>query len=131
MALNQTDKKHWAPIQSVMDYLTNVVIPKDAKVLEVGPGHAPFKRADVSVDFVDVEGVQNLIKVDLGAQPLPFSDNEFDFVFCRHTLEDMFNPFPLCAEMSRVGKAGYIETPSPIAKSPVKRASLNKTFRPT
>ena len=116
MALTQNDKKHWAPIQSVMDYLTETVIPKDARVLEVGPGHAPFKRANVSVDFVDVEGLPNLIKVDLATQPLPFADKEFDFVFCRHTLEDMYNPFPLCAEMSRVGKAGYVEMPSPIAE---------------
>jgi len=99
-----------------MDYLTETVIPKDARVLEVGPGHAPFKRADVYVDFVDVPGVDNLIKVDLGTQPLPFADKEFDFVFCRHTLEDMYNPFLLIKEMSRVGNAGYIECPSPIAE---------------
>jgi SAM-dependent methyltransferase len=116
MALTQNDKKHWPPIQSVMDYLTETVIQKDAKVLEVGPGHAPFKRADVSVDFVDVEGLPNLIKVDLGTQPLPFEDKSFDFVFCRHCLEDMYNPFLLCSEMSRVAKAGYIEMPSPFAE---------------
>lgn len=116
MALTQNDKKYWPPIQSVMDYLTEKAIPKDAKVLEVGPGHAPFKRANVSVDFVEVQGVPNLVKADLALQPLPFSDKEFDFVFCRHTLEDMYNPFHLCEEMSRVGKAGYVETPSPIAE---------------
>lgn len=116
MALTQNDKKHWPPIQSVYDYLANVVIPKDAKVLEIGPGTVPFKRADVSVDFVDVEGVKNLVKMDVASESLPFEDKEFDFVVARHVLEDMYNPFPLCAEMSRVAKAGYIETPSPIAE---------------
>ena len=116
MALTQNDQKHWAPIPAVIDYLTNVVIPKDAKVLDVGPGHAPFPRANVSVDFVDVPGVDNLIKCDLAKEPLPFGDKEFDFVYCRQTIEDMYDPFPLCREMSRVGRAGYIETPSPMAE---------------
>jgi SAM-dependent methyltransferase len=116
MALTQNDKKHWPPIQSVYDYLTNVVIPADARVLEIGPGTAPFKRADVSVDFVDVQGVKNFVKCDVATEPLPFKDKEFDFVIARHVLEDMYNPFPLCAEMSRVAKAGYVETPSPMAE---------------
>lgn len=116
MPLTQSSPKYWAPNQRVLDYLTNEVIAKDAKVLDVGPGHAPFRRANVSVDFVDVPGVANLVKCDLANEPLPFADKEFDFVFCRHTIEDMYDPFPLLKEMSRVGKAGYIETPSPMAE---------------
>lgn len=115
MALTQSSPKHWAPIPRVLDYVASV-IPDGAKVLDVGPGHAPFKRADVSVDFVDVPGVPNLVKCDLAHEPLPFADKEFDFVFARHILEDMHNPFHLIREMSRVGKAGYIECPSPIAE---------------
>lgn len=115
--LTNADKKHWAPNDALIDWLTTR-IPQDAKVLEVGPGHAPFKRADAHVDFVDVPGIDpaRMFKCDIASQPLPFADKSFDFVFCRHTLEDMYNPFPICAEMSRVGKAGYIETPSPIAE---------------
>ncbi len=116
MALTQSSPKYWAPNQRVLDYLTNTVIPKDAKVLDVGPGHAPFARATHSVDFVDAPGSVNLVKCDLANEPLPYGDKEMDFVFCRHTLEDMFNPFPLIKEMSRVGKSGYIECPSPIAE---------------
>lgn len=116
MALTQKSLKYWAPNQRVIDYLTNVVIPADAKVLDIGPGHAPFKRANVSVDFVDVPGVENLVKCDLANDPLPFGDKEMDFIYCRHCLEDMYNPFPLIKEMQRVGKGGYIECPSPIAE---------------
>lgn len=116
MALTQSSTKFWAPNQRVLDYLTNVVIPKDARVLDIGPGHAPFKRADVAVDFVDVPGVSNLVKCDLANEPLPFKDKEFDFVYARHILEDMYNPFTLIKEMQRVGKAGYIECPSPMAE---------------
>ena len=117
MALTQNSKKYWAPVPEVMDYVANVVIKPDDKVLEVGPGHAPFKRANEAVDFVDVPGLSiPLHKCDMGSERLPFEDKSFDFVFCRHTLEDMYNPFNLVKEMSRVGKAGYIETPSPIAE---------------
>ena len=116
MALTQSDTKHWAPQPDVYAYLETKVIKPADRVLEIGPGTAPFKRADVSVDFVDVEGVKKLVKCDLATDPLPFADKEFDFVVCRHMLEDMYNPFPLCAEMSRVAKAGYVETPSPIAE---------------
>ncbi len=115
MALTNASPKYWAPNQQVLDYLSSI-IPEGAKVLDVGPGHAPFSRATHSVDFVDVPGVPNLKKCDLANERLPYEDKEFDFVFARHILEDMYNPFPLIAEMSRVGKAGYIECPSPIAE---------------
>ena len=85
-------------------------------MLDVGPGHCPLPWATASVDFVDVPGAVNQVKCDLTNEPLPFPDKSFDFIYCRHLLEDSWNPFPICAEMSRVGKAGYIETPSPIAE---------------
>ena len=43
---------------------------------------------------------------------LPFEDKYFDFCFCSHLLEDVRDPLPVCAEMVRVSKAGYIEMPS-------------------
>lgn len=115
--LTQNDTKHWAPISHVWDYLLRT-IPKDAKVLDIGPGTVPFPRADTVVDFQDTFGIpkEKLVLCDLASEPLPFDDKSFDYIYCRHVLEDMVTPFPLCAEMSRVGKAGYIETPSPLAE---------------
>jgi Methyltransferase domain len=119
MSLTANDPHHWGPIPEVMEWLTNR-LPRDAKVLEVGPGHAPFKRADAFVDFAPwpIQGIEQdkLFRCDIATEPLPFEDKSFDFIFCRHVLEDMWNPFHLCKEMERVGKAGYIETPSPIAE---------------
>jgi SAM-dependent methyltransferase len=119
MPLTPADPHHWAPIPAVVEWLTNRLAP-DARVLEIGPGHAPFFRADTFVDFAPwpIAGVapEKLIKCDLANEPLPFADKSFDFIYCRHTLEDMYNPFSLCKEMERVGKSGYIETPSPIAE---------------
>jgi SAM-dependent methyltransferase len=45
-------------------------------------------------------------------EPWPFADDQFDVVLCTHTLEDLRDPIRVCAEMARVGRAGYIETPS-------------------
>ncbi len=41
----------------------------------------------------------------------------FDFVVCSHTLEDIRDPIRACKEIMRIGKAGYIETPSRLSES--------------
>lgn len=112
--LTQSDVKHWAPIPQVVDYVASL-IPEGARVLEIGPGHVPFRRATHFVDYVQ-RGSLPITICDVANDPLPFDDKSFEFVYCRHVIEDMYNPFPLIREMSRVGKAGYIETPSPIAE---------------
>lgn len=114
IGLTEFDTKHWAPNPQVVDHVASL-IPEGARVLEIGPGHAPFRRATHFVDYVQ-RGDLPIIKCDVANDWLPFADKSFDFIYCRHVLEDMFNPFPLIKEMSRVGKAGYIETPSPIAE---------------
>lgn len=114
--LTIADKHYWPPIPQVVQWVADR-LPADAKVLEIGPGHAPFPRANAFVDFADGINVQGPVhKIDVATERLPFDDKSFDFVYARHVLEDMYNPFALCAEMSRVAKAGYIETPSPIAE---------------
>ncbi len=119
MALTESSKKFWHPDPKVIDWLTRSRIQESDKVLEIGPGTVPFKRADTYVDFVDVGGLDQtrpFIKVDVASNKLPFADKSFDFIYARHLLEDMWNPFWLCDEMSRVGRAGYIECPSPAAE---------------
>ena len=116
MALNQQSPKYWHPDTKLIDWLTSKVIPDGANVLEVGPGTVPFQRANAYVDFVDIPGLDNFTKADVATGVLPFSDKTFDFVYCRHVLEDSWNPFQICDEMSRVAKAGFIETPSPIVE---------------
>lgn len=117
IGLTEADTKHWAPIPAVVDWLANI-LPPAAKVLEIGASHVQFPRATMFVDFQSVPGIppERLVKCDIATERLPFPDKYFDFVYCRHTLEDLHNPFPACEEMSRVAKAGYIETPSPIAE---------------
>ena len=96
--------------------------PRD-RVLDVGSGHNPHLRADV---LCDSEGAQDSqrpaslgIHIDrrpfyqASAQSLPFPDRSFDFVICRHLVEHVEDPGELLGELTRVGRRGYIETPSP------------------
>jgi hypothetical protein len=45
-------------------------------------------------------------------KPFPYPDKYFDFVIASHILEDVRDPVRVCGELSRVARAGFIETPS-------------------
>lgn len=127
MPLAKDDKHYWGPIPIIAHWLTDHVIAPTDRVVDIGCGHCPFPRADIGVDMLDRPILERIwdnqkvttrpatIKADF-TEPLPFADKEFDFVYCRHTIEDMCAPFSLLKEMQRIGKGGYIETPSPIAE---------------
>ncbi len=114
MTLAVDDLHCWGPAADVLRWLTRT-IPKKARVLEIGPGKVPFARADTFIDQEPKDEL-NIVVCNVLTDDLPVADKEFDFVYCRHLIEDLWNPFRLLDEMSRVGKAGYVETPSPIAE---------------
>jgi len=95
-------------------------IPSDALVLEVGSGHRPHPRADVLSDkyLEDIERGGKLFIdrpfVQADVERLPFKSKAFDYVICRHVLEHTENPQAALNELSRVARAGYIETPSAV-----------------
>lgn len=109
MPINQS-KRHWKPIPEVIDFVL-AGIKSSAKVLEIGASDVPFPRVTT---FVDRGTNYNTHPCDANFERLPFEDKSFDFIYCRHVVEDLYNPFWLCNEMSRVGRAGFIETPSPM-----------------
>ena len=112
-------RKFWAPIQNVLDFLGEYLTKHQCvKILEIGPGPRPFKYA---THFIEHEARfmthDNITNIDVEFDTFPFPDKYFDFVYCRHVLEDLDNPFHCISEMQRTSKAGYIETPNPIAES--------------
>lgn len=98
-------------------------IGKNDKILDVGGAmmqHTGIK-VDTLIDIIRPEEApytsskllaKKFVRLDITKEMLPFADKSFDFCLCTHTLEDLYNPFSLMDEMSRVAKRGFITTPS-------------------
>lgn len=130
----------WAPHQKKIEEIAGTGL-----VLDVGGWGQPFARADYVLDLFPYE-TRGLASHGIGilpvtcvypeplpgerfrketwmihdicsVKPFPFPDKMFDFAICAHTLEDVRDPLRACAEIIRVSRAGYIETPSRIGES--------------
>ena len=109
--------RHWAPNSAIIQMIEKHCETNEySKVLEIGPGDVPFKLAS---DFIGCnERITNYIEIDIDKTAFPHADNSFDFIYCRHVLEDIQNPDFALNEMFRVSKfGGYIETPSPLIEA--------------
>jgi len=89
----------------------NFPIKEGDKVLDIGCGNKPFPLATHLADK-DVRPKDKRPFTLCDINNLPFKDKEFDFVYCAHVLEHCEDPKKACDELMRVGKAGYIETPT-------------------
>lgn len=94
--------------------------PVEAKalVLEVGSGGNPYFRSNVLLDAHEDTRERHWERLIsdrptvLGeVERLPFKDKAFDFIIASHVLEHSKSPDLFLKELSRVGKAGYIEVP--------------------
>jgi SAM-dependent methyltransferase len=92
-------------------------------VLDVGSGHFPHSTADILVDrFIeDIEGeghrghkklVRDRPLVCADVQALPFKDKSFSYVICNQVLEHVGDPVRALAELTRVGRRGFLSVPS-------------------
>ena len=112
-----------SPVMTNWRYQNEVLqwnIEAGDRVLDVGSGAYPFSKATHLVDrYLGatthrteelVRDARPLIAADIGA--LPFRDKSWDFVFCSHVLEHLDRPGDAIRELVRVGRRGYIETPT-------------------
>jgi SAM-dependent methyltransferase len=99
------------------------MIGPGAKVLDIGSGHMPFPLAThlADVAFTDdhygragmpIREVDGKPFFECNIESMPFQNREFDFVYCSHVLEHVADPMRACSELMRVGKRGFIETPT-------------------
>ena len=101
--------------------IDDLLIKNKYNVLEVGGGSNPDKRAHTVVDkYVDdnthrsgnLKVLKNQRFLQADGENLPFADQEYDYVICRHVLEHVEHPHLFVQEQARVAKMGYMETPS-------------------
>ena len=113
-------------------------LPLEALILEIGGGQDPHPSSDVVVDkFLEnnihrcggcaiqyekrllakyLDGHEETIQQPLtliqgDAVELPFRDKSFDFVITKDVLEHIPDIRKVLAEISRVGRGGYIDVP--------------------
>lgn len=105
----------WHTNPLITNILTNFCLKHELNnVLEIGPGKNPFP---LSTTFIGSnEKINNYIDIDINNNKIPFENNYFDFVYCRHVLEDIQSPDFALREMLRVSSSGYFETPSPLVE---------------
>lgn len=104
-------------------------IGKNDLVLDVGSGHQPNWRSDVLCDrtigSTPERGWGGEYPLRRDWRPiviadgcrLPFRNKSFDYIICNHILEHVDDPEAFLREIVRVGKRGYIETPSEIVEA--------------
>ena len=110
------EKVYWRKSEMVSQFIyNNLRKTKHDKVLEIGAGQSPFSLSTHLIDLIKHN--EKYIVVDIDFEILPYELNFFDYVYSRHTVEDIYNPIFAIKEMFRVSKKGYIETPSPLVES--------------
>jgi SAM-dependent methyltransferase len=93
--------------------------PKDV-VLDIGSGADPFPLATLLTDrYIEpTHHRSDQLRVDgkpfflSTVEHLPLADKSVDFVYCAHVLEHVDDPLAACSEIVRVGRRGYVETPT-------------------
>jgi len=98
-------------------------IRKGDSVVDVGSGQFPFRLATAVVDKfrddstersgtpIKLNPSQKFIEADIEDMGV-IKDKEFKYSIASHILEHVEDPKKACAELMRISKAGYIETPS-------------------
>lgn len=87
-------------------------------VIEVGSGGNPHPASDILAEkFIDSSHRLKAIRIDrqivlADACKMPFRTGAFDYSIAFHVLEHVTDPAAFIGEMTRISKAGYIETPN-------------------
>ncbi|MBL4898295.1 MAG: methyltransferase domain-containing protein [Colwellia sp.] len=112
--------KYHAPIENVIKYINHKFQPFE-NILEVGPGGIPLAIATHFIDHIappeESDRFSKTTVLDISTDVLPFENDQFDFVYCRHVLEDIQNPDFAFKELTRVAKRGFIEIPSAVVEN--------------
>ena len=97
----------WAPNHKLVNKLIELLKLRDIRtnIIDIGCGigDAKFPAATHLLDFREItEENITRIKLDLDFDKFPHSDKYFEFIYCRHTLEDIQNPMNAFNEFIRI-----------------------------
>jgi len=99
--------------------------PQAGLVIDVGGGDAPHPRADCVVDRYVADDFERAGETTLSlsrplvvadGEALPFGDKSIDYVIASHVLEHAKHPEWFADELTRVGRAGFVQVPSRAAE---------------
>jgi hypothetical protein len=99
--------RYWTPISENIQAALRMA---HGRIVDLCPGGYPFPHPDAIRCGWGADGT------DIAKDRLPFETQSVDFLYCRHTLEDLLDPAWALSEISRVAKSGWIETPSIISE---------------
>lgn len=90
----------------------------DWNILDLGGGRDPFRAAQTVADVMDYteyykQNHKEKTFVCTEGDATPFKNKEFDFVTACHIVEHVPDPDQFIKELTRIGKRGYIEVPTP------------------
>lgn len=104
------------------DYQSAYVLPHYKRgdcVIDVGCGGAPSPLSSVLTDFFPDESIHRARPVIedrplivCSAERMPIRDKFFDLSICSHVLEHVPDPARAAAEIARISRRGYLETPA-------------------
>lgn len=94
-------------------------LPADAHILDLGCGALGLRALEPELDVTGVDLVERpsypgpFVRAD-ATRGLPFSDNEFDLVYCSSVIEHVVpaKRVAFAAEARRVGRAWFVQTPA-------------------
>lgn len=99
--------RYWTPNQDLVSMACEMA---SGLVVDLGPGSFPLPLANATRIGWGWDDT------DITVDRLPFDDGEVDFLYCRHTLEDLLDPCHTLKEIARVAKSGWIEVPSIVSE---------------
>jgi hypothetical protein len=109
---------YWPPIPEVKEYVRKSISPEEKKIVDVGAGYSPLEFSTDIIDYLVYPQFkdQKIHKVDICREEFPFEDKTFDYAYCRHTVEDIFDPEFTLQQIRRIAKRGWVETPSALVE---------------
>jgi SAM-dependent methyltransferase len=112
--LLKVSNHYWPPIPQIQEYVRSSISQDEKKIVDVGAGYSPLEFSTDIIDYLVYPEFKDrtVHKVDICREEFPFPENTFDYAYCRHTIEDIFDPEFTLQEIRRIAKRGWIETPS-------------------